>query len=64
MTGNETHTDKADFTQEVSGNYVLKVAWEVVNTPLTYRVVNYLKRAEREDYYDWETDFTPFSITA
>jgi hypothetical protein len=45
-------------------NYTLKVVWEVVNTPITYRVVNFLKRAEAEDYYDRDTDFTPFSLTA
>ena len=44
------------------GNYLLKVGWEVVNTPVTYRVVNFLKRAEREDYYDRGTRFTPFSL--
>lgn len=43
-------------------NYVLKVTWEVVATPLTYRVVNFLKRKENEDYYDKDTNFTPFSI--
>jgi len=45
-------------------NYLLKVGWEAVMTPLTYRVVNALKRAEREDYYDRDTDFTPFSLSA
>jgi len=44
------------------GNYLLKVAWEVVMTPFTYRVVNFLKRAESEDYFDRDTDFTPFSL--
>jgi uncharacterized integral membrane protein (TIGR00697 family) len=44
--------------------YVLKTAWEVVNTPLTYRVVAFLKRAEHEDFYDTNTNFTPFSIQA
>lgn len=43
-------------------NYLLKVAWEVVNTPITYRVVAFLKRAENEDYYDRDTNFTPFSL--
>jgi uncharacterized integral membrane protein (TIGR00697 family) len=43
-------------------NYALKVLWEVVNTPITYRVVAFLKRAENEDYYDRKTNFTPFSI--
>jgi uncharacterized integral membrane protein (TIGR00697 family) len=44
-------------------NYVLKVLVEVVMTPVTYKVVGFLKRAEREDYYDIGTNFTPFSIT-
>ena len=43
-------------------NYVIKVLWEVVMTPVTYRVVDFLKRAEREDYFDRDTDFTPFSL--
>lgn len=43
-------------------NYTLKVLWEVVATPLTYRIVDFLKRAEKEDYYDRTTDFTPFSL--
>ena len=44
------------------GNYVLKVAWETLMTPFTYRVVGFLKRAEGEDYYDRSTNFTPFSL--
>jgi len=43
-------------------NYILKVIWEVLATPFTYRVVNFLKRVENEDYYDRDTDFTPFSL--
>ena len=42
--------------------FLIKVGVEVVFTPVTYRVVNALKRAEREDFYDRETDFTPFSL--
>jgi queuosine precursor transporter len=44
------------------GNYVLKVLWETLATPITYRCVNFLKRAENEDYYDRTTDFSPFHI--
>ena len=44
--------------------YVLKSAWEVIATPLTYKVVAFLKRAEHEDFYDRDTDFTPFSLKA
>jgi hypothetical protein len=43
-------------------NYLLKVLWEVLMTPFTYRIVNFLKRAESEDYFDRTTDFTPFSL--
>lgn len=43
-------------------NYILKVSWEVLATPLTYRVVNALKRAENEDHFDRDTNFTPFSL--
>jgi len=38
-------------------NYLLKVGTEVVLTPVTYKVVAFLKRAENEDYYDIGTKF-------
>jgi queuosine precursor transporter len=40
--------------------WALKVGWEVLLTPLTYLVVNFLKRGEGVDVYDEGTDFTPF----
>ncbi|MEL6380791.1 MAG: VUT family protein, partial [Pseudomonadota bacterium] len=43
-------------------NYLLKVIWEVVLTPVTYAVVGALKRAEGVDIFDSETDFNPFTI--
>jgi hypothetical protein len=43
-------------------NYFIKVTWEILATPITYAVVRRLKRAEREDYYDIGTNFTPFSL--
>jgi queuosine precursor transporter len=43
-------------------NYAIKVGWEAVITPVTYKFVNFLKRAENEDYYDWDTDFNPFKV--
>ena len=46
------------------GNYFIKVMWEVVATPITYRLVAFLKRVEHEDYYDRETDFNPFVLNA
>jgi len=42
-------------------NFVLKVGWEALLTPVTYRVVATLKKAEGEDHFDTDTDFTPFS---
>lgn len=41
-------------------NWGLKVAWEVLLTPVTYAVVNWLKRKEGVDIFDEGTDFTPF----
>jgi uncharacterized PurR-regulated membrane protein YhhQ (DUF165 family) len=48
--------------QVMISNYIVKVLWEAVVTPVTYQVVGFLKKAEQEDYYDVGTDFTPFSI--
>jgi len=42
--------------------YFLKSSWEIIMTPVTYRVVNFLKRKEQEDFFDYQTDFTPFSL--
>jgi len=41
--------------------WVLKVSWEVILTPVTYAVVGFLKRREGVDVYDEGTDFTPFA---
>ncbi|MEW5815532.1 MAG: queuosine precursor transporter [Spirochaetota bacterium] len=43
-------------------NYIFKVGVEIVFTPLTYRVVKFLKRLENEDYYDYSTNFNPFTL--
>lgn len=45
------------------GNYFLKVFWEVIATPVTYKIVGFLKRAEHEDHFDRDTDFNPFSLS-
>jgi uncharacterized integral membrane protein (TIGR00697 family) len=44
--------------------WVLKVSWEALLTPVTYAVVGFLKRREGLDVYDERTDFTPFSVGA
>lgn len=42
--------------------FLTKVGVEVVFTPVTYKIVNFLKRVEMEDYYDRDTDFSPFAL--
>jgi len=44
------------------GNYLIKVLWETLATPFTYIIVNFLKRAEHEDYFDRDTNFNPFTL--
>jgi uncharacterized integral membrane protein (TIGR00697 family) len=46
----------------IVAQYVLKTGWEIVLTPVTYRVVAFLKRHEKEDFYDRNTDFNPFRL--
>jgi hypothetical protein len=46
----------------IAFNWCFKVLVEVVLTPVTYAVVGWLKRHEHEDYYDRNTNFTPFSL--
>jgi hypothetical protein len=42
--------------------YVLKTSWEVVMTPVTYKLVNKLKQVEHQDHFDLHTNFTPFTL--
>jgi uncharacterized integral membrane protein (TIGR00697 family) len=42
--------------------YFFKVGWEVVAVPFTYVFVNWLKRVEHEDHYDYGTNFSPFTL--
>jgi len=48
----------------IVANYIFKVGIEALLTPATYRIVNFLKRAENEDYFDRDTDFNPFTLAA
>ncbi|MFG1479693.1 queuosine precursor transporter [Xanthobacter sp. V4C-4] len=41
-------------------NYLVKVAWEALLTPVTYQIVGFMKASEGLDVYDIDTDFTPF----
>jgi uncharacterized integral membrane protein (TIGR00697 family) len=54
----------ADLLTVMITQYLLKSAWEIIMTPVTYRVVGFLKRVEQEDYYDSDTNFTPFALRA
>jgi uncharacterized integral membrane protein (TIGR00697 family) len=44
----------------MASQFVLKVSWEAILTPVTYAVVGWLKRAEGVDVYDRGTNFSPF----
>jgi uncharacterized integral membrane protein (TIGR00697 family) len=43
--------------------YLLKVGYEVLATPLTYLVINWLKKAESSDVFDRDGDFNPFAFS-
>lgn len=45
----------------IISNYVFKVLIEIVFTPVTYWITNYLKKADKVDVYDKDTNFNPFS---
>jgi queuosine precursor transporter len=44
-------------------HWLVKTGYEVVATPFTYMVVNFLKKKEGVDTYDYDTDFNPFLVT-
>lgn len=43
-------------------NFLIKVLWEAVLTPVTYKLVGILKNAEGVEIFDEDTDFSPFKI--
>jgi uncharacterized integral membrane protein (TIGR00697 family) len=44
----------------IISNYIFKVLLEIVLTPATYRVIGFLKRREKVDWFDYKTNFNPF----
>lgn len=52
----------AVIAQVMLSQFILKVSWEAVLTPVTYAVVGFLKRREGVDVFDVGTDFTPFTL--
>ena len=45
----------------IISNYLFKTAVEILFTPITYKVIKFLKTKESEDYYDVDTNFNPFT---
>ena len=54
--------DSATLLKLMLTQWLLKVSWEALLTPVTYAVVGFLKRREGFDVYDEKTEFTPFSV--
>ncbi len=46
----------------IATQWLAKTGYEVLATPLTYAVVNWLKRVERVDVYDRTTPLNPFLV--
>jgi hypothetical protein len=44
-------------------HWLAKTAIEALATPFTYTAINFLKKKERIDVYDYKTDFNPFAIS-
>lgn len=51
------------LAQIILNQWLIKVAYEALATPLTYAVVNFLKQKEGIDVYDVGTNFNPLSLT-
>ena len=45
-------------------HWLAKILIEALATPLTYVAVDYLKKREEIDTFDYDTDFNPFSVTS
>ncbi len=50
------------LVQMVVAQYIFKVAYETVATPLTYLIVGRLKRVEKSDSFDWNVSYNPFRL--
>lgn len=47
----------------IVAGYLIKVIYETLMTPATYAIVNFLKRTEGVDYFDYQTNFSPFATS-
>jgi queuosine precursor transporter len=50
----------ATMANMIATGYLLKVSYEVLATPLTYLVINWLKKTEQSDVFDRQESFNPF----
>lgn len=44
----------------IISNYIFKTSIEILFTPITYKIISFLKKIEKEDFYDYNTNFNPF----
>jgi uncharacterized PurR-regulated membrane protein YhhQ (DUF165 family) len=44
----------------ILSNYIFKCSVEILFTPFTYIIVNFLKKKEKEDMYDTGIKYNPF----
>lgn len=54
--------DQALLIRVLISNYIFKTLYEIVATPLTYKVTGWLKKKEAEDYYDYNANYNPFLL--
>jgi len=47
--------------QSILLGWAIKTVVEIVMLPVTYPIVRFLKKVEGVDYYDYKTDFNPFT---
>ncbi len=52
----------SDLMGVVASQWLFKTSYEALMTPVTYKVVNFLKREEQVDHYDWNTNFNPLKL--
>lgn len=46
----------------ILSGYLFKTLYEIIATPITYRIVKFLKKSESIDHFDYNTKFNPFSF--
>jgi uncharacterized integral membrane protein (TIGR00697 family) len=52
----------SELSRAIASQWLFKVIYEALATPITYFIVNTLKRLEHEDFYDRDTDFNPIPL--